>query len=251
MSQRDARLIAAILMLLWVVLLVVAFAVGQYNTEQTRRSHHLLQLSTSPLLFLVAVVLWLGGGLAAGAAVTGGMALSLVGDLVMGDHIRTPNSMVFGMLSFGAAHVCYIAAWLRIGRALGRPRRGAQVAAILGMWAVGGALWWLLVQTPQAETVLNIGSLGYCLLLCGMAGVALALAIEHPRLAGIAVGALLFVASDVILGNQVLREARWFLVGDMVWWTYIGGQALMVCTAGLAGVADGEPTEAAGVDTPG
>lgn len=247
MPQRTTRLIAAILMLFWVALLVVAFAVGEYNAEHTRRSHHLLQLSTSPLLLLVAVVLWLGGGVPAGAAVAAGMALSLVGDLVMGGHIRTPNSMVFGMLSFGAAHVCYITAWLRMGRALGKPPRRTQVAAIVTMCAVGVALWWLLVQTPQAETVLNVGSLGYCLLLCGMAGVALALAIEHPRLAGIAVGAVLFVASDVILGNQVLRGAHWFLVGDMVWWTYIGGQALMVCTSGLArvGVEDsGTPSQA-------
>jgi len=238
LSRRSLRTWVNVLMVVWAGLIIGAFAMGALNSEGTRRSDHLLQLASSPLLVLVALLLWGGGSRGTprgrtGGLVAGAMALSCVGDLIMGGHIPTPVPMIFGMLAFGAAHVCYIAAWLALGRVLGAPEVGLQRVSIAIMWVVAVVLWLLLVRAPQQPALLNYGSLGYSLLLCGMAGVSVALASRHPRLVGIPVGALLFVASDVILGNNAFRHTNWYLVGDMIWWTYIAGQALMVWTSGM------------------
>lgn len=244
MSQRSLRTWVNVLMVVWAGLIVGAFAMGSLNPEGTRRSDHLLQLASSPLLVLVALLLWGGGSRGTprgrvGGLVAGAMALSCVGDLIMGGHIPTPTPLVSGMLAFGTAHVSYIGAWLALGRVVGAPEVGLQRVSIAAMWAVAVVLWLLLVRTPQQPAMLNYGSLGYSLLLCGMAGVAVALAARHPRLVGIPIGATLFVASDVILGNNAFRHTNWYLVGDVIWWTYIAGQALMVWTSGMVpGAAD-------------
>lgn len=49
----------------------------------------------------------------------------------------------------------------------------------------------------------------------------------------LALGAALFMVSDTILGNQLFRDNTWFMVSDVVWITYIFGQALIVFSSAI------------------
>jgi hypothetical protein len=89
-------------------------------------------------------------------------------------------------------------------------------------------LWWTLIRSPQTPAVLNYGSLGYALLLAAMAGLAVSLALQEPRFVPLALGALLFLVSDVFLGHRLFQEGKFLLMGDLVWMTYIVGQLLIV-----------------------
>jgi hypothetical protein len=95
---------------------------------------------------------------------------------------------------------------------------------------VAGVLWMALVNSRTAPRVLNVGSLVYAGLIGVMAGAATGLAVQDARFWLSAIGGLLFLLSDVILGNRELRHNSWFLVHEVIWVTYISGQALIVLT---------------------
>jgi hypothetical protein len=99
---------------------------------------------------------------------------------------------------------------------------------------VAAFLWFFLIYNPAKSRVLNIGSLCYGWLIAIMAGTATALALSDPRFTLTAIGGVLFLISDIILGNRELRDHGWFLVHDVVWVVYITGQALIVLTAASA-----------------
>jgi hypothetical protein len=48
------------------------------------------------------------------------------------------------------------------------------------------------------------------------------------------VGAALFLASDLILANQLFNRKSFPLVGDVIWLTYGPGQALIVASIAAA-----------------
>jgi len=221
------------LLAVWGLMLVAAFAFGQYNADRTRHSIHPLLVLTSALLVVMAALFWLRHARNTPLAgfsllITLGMAASFVGDLIMGEYIRTPNRVLFGMLVFGVAHVLYIAAYLDAGRGLGFEIGVAGWVALAGFLALGLLAWALVVRSPRVSTTLNYGALGYTLLLSGMTGLAAALALAAPRLWTLPLGAILFLASDILLANQIFRKRNWFLVGDVVWVLYVCGQALIV-----------------------
>lgn len=222
-----------VLLAMWVVTLVAAFAFGQYNADRTRHSIRPLLMLTSALLVVMAALFWLRHTLNTPLAgfsslITLAMAASFVGDLIMAEYIRTPNRVMFGILAFGVAHVLYIAGYLGARRALGLEVGVAGWGVIVVFLLIGLAAWALVVRSPQVPAMLNYDALGYTLLLSGMTGLAAALALAAPRLWTLPLGAVLFLASDTILANQVFRKRNWFLVNDVVWVLYICGQALIV-----------------------
>jgi len=52
--------------------------------------------------------------------------------------------------------------------------------------------------------------------------------LQEPRFVPLALGALLFLVSDVFLGHRLFQGGKFLLVGDLVWMTYIVGQLLIV-----------------------
>ncbi len=221
------------LLAVWAVILASAFAFGKFSADRTRHSIRPLLMLTSALLVVMAALFWLRHALPTSLAgfsllVTLGMAASFVGDLIMAEYIRTPNRVMFGILAFGVAHVLYIAGYLSARRALGLESGVAGWGVIAVFLVIGLAAWALVVRSPQVPAMLNYGALGYTLLLSGMTGLAAALALAAPRLWTLPLGAVLFLASDTILANQVFRKRNWFLVNDVVWVLYVCGQALIV-----------------------
>jgi hypothetical protein len=214
---------------------IAGFILGRPNAELTHRSPTWARMINSATLVVAALVWWrtvaVGTPFAVYAAfIFLGMAWSFVGDLLMARVIPLPAHPIPGIVAFGVAHIFYILGCVQIGRALGLSNSGVWVGALLALELLGVVLWRSLIYSPQASPVLAYGALGYALLLAGTTGAAIALAIQEPRTTVLAVGAVLFLISDAILGNRLLRDNDWFMVGDVVWAIYIAGQSLIVFT---------------------
>lgn len=211
----------------------LALLLGRPNAARTSRAIPWLQRSTSLLLALAAWGFYLTGAIATALApfalsVAVGMSLSFVADLIMAEIIRLPNRVLGGIAVFALAHLAYIAAILLLARALGRTPAGAMLAGA-AVCVLGGAIYWrAAVDSPRAPAALRGGSLLYLAMLGTMTGMALGMALTWPALWSLAAGALLFFISDAILGNQIFRDHNWPGVGDVVWVTYILGQAGIV-----------------------
>jgi len=160
--------------------------------------------------------------------VAGGMALGLLGDLIMAGLIRVADRLVFGMAAFGLGHLAYMAALLvlLLGRGWGDGMTG------LGLWllvaALAVVLWTALVRKPRGDRFLNTAALGYSLLLASVNALALNLALHSSTFVPLALGAALFLASDLVLGRWAIRGLPFRGVNDVVWVTYNLGQLLIV-----------------------
>lgn len=214
---------------------IAGFILGRPNAEMTHRSPTWARMFNSATLVLAALVWW--RAVAAGtpfgsyaAFIFLGMAGSFVGDLLMARVIPLPAHPIPGIVAFGVAHVFYILGCIQIAQALGATDGRIWAGAVVALEVLGIVLWRTLIYSPEASPVLAYGALGYALLLAGTTGAAIALAIQEPRLIVLAVGAVLFLVSDAILGNRLLRGNDWFMVGDVVWAIYIAGQSLIVFT---------------------
>ena len=214
------------------VILIVAFIFGRYNADRTRRTIKPLRLSTSWILVVCAWIIWAASTTLRAPAllIALGMTFGALGDLVLADVIPLPKRMISGIVVFSIGHLCYIAGFSRTASVLGLndPFAGSLLWAVFVIVAV--FLWFFLIYNPAKSRVLNIGSLVYGWLIAIMAGTAAALALSDPRFTLTAIGGVLFLISDIVLGNRELRDNGWFLVHDVVWVLYITGQALIVLT---------------------
>ena len=82
--------------------------------------------------------------------------------------------------------------------------------------------------------VLNGAALIYGLLMAVPSAMALALAFRDGRFAPLAAGTLLFMVSDTVLGNRVIRGHFWPRVNDLVWVTYNLAQLLIAYSTAAA-----------------
>ncbi len=187
-------------------------------------------------LLLAALWVWRGGfprAAAYGEWVFWGMAFSFIGDLIMARIIPLPNRLIGGMLAFGAAHALYITAYRRTIETISSPEPyprwdvGLVIGLVVyGLVALGG--WWFLIRDPRRGTVTNAGALVYGLWISVMAAHALALACALGVFWTTALGGLLFVASDFILGMTNTREISLKNANDWIWLTYVAGQMAIV-----------------------
>lgn len=233
------QVLAVTLTILFVVSNAAALIWGRPNIERTRRAIPWLQRSTSLQLAVLAWLFYLLGGrgtpLAAwtlGTAI--GMSLSFVADLIMAQMIPLPNYVLGGMVVFALAHAAYIIAYLAGGQTLGILQPGQIGLTMIVFIGLGVIIWRSLVYAPDTPRPLTLGALGYLVFLASMTGLAVALAIVEPRLWLLGLGAVLFLVSDSILGNQLFRHHQWPYVSEAVWLTYIVGQAGIVWASGLA-----------------
>ncbi|HEY7797808.1 MAG TPA: lysoplasmalogenase [Hyphomonadaceae bacterium] len=141
-----------------------------------------------------------------------GLLLSSAGDVLL----ELDGLFVFGMAAFGAAHICYAAAFVNLIR-----RDGPNIAAwplamgVLGVSIVLGV--WL---APGMEA-LTAPALVYQLVISFM--VMLALLSRSPLLAR--VGAVLFMLSDTLIAMGMFRDVE-VPVGS-VWITYAAAQIML------------------------
>jgi uncharacterized membrane protein YhhN len=214
------------------VVLIIAFIFGHPNADRTRRTIKPLRLSTSWILVMCAWIIFAASATLRTPAllIALGMTFGAIGDLVLADVIRTPKPMIGGILVFSIGHLCYIAGFVQMANVLGLHNPFSGSLLWVAFVIVAAFLWFFLIYNPTKSRVLNLGSLFYGWLIAIMAGTATALALSDPRFTLTAIGGVLFLISDIILGNRELRDNGWFLVHDVVWILYITGQALIVLT---------------------
>lgn len=177
---------------------------------------------------LLAVLAWRLGG---SGFLVAGLALSALGDGLLAG--RGQKRFLLGVVSFAAAHACYIPLFLQAGAGSApvEPWRWLVVAALV--LAASGVLFGLLwarlgkMRGPLAA---------YFAIIVVMGALASLVPASQPMALVVAVGATLFVASDGVLGwelfgrDQDLPQSP--VLSRTVWVLYYGGQTL-ICFGGL------------------
>jgi hypothetical protein len=226
------------LLLLWGVLLFGGFVFGKESPDRTGRMPVWTRMASSAVLVLAA---WSWYLVSRGTTtslfallIAIGMTLGLVGDLFMARLLPASQFVLLGMGAFGLGHVAYIAAGIIYGNHHGL----AEVGTRYGVWAlwlvVGMIGWYLAVFRGRRHTVLHWVALPYALLLASTAGVATGLAVQDPALLPMAVGAALFLFSDLILAALLFNHFFFPMIEDAIWLTYGPGQMLIVYSVGSA-----------------
>ncbi|MDI7276866.1 MAG: lysoplasmalogenase family protein [Anaerolineae bacterium] len=234
------------LLALDVLLLCGGLALGRPDAAKEGRLALPIRMSLSALLVVAALLQWRqaspGSPLATYAGrILLGMMLGFLGDLVMARLLRTPEPLISGMLCFGLGHLAYGLAFVGLALGLQGASPPVDLALGAGMAVLALFLWARFVRRPGGSRVMNVGALLYSLLLAVMNAAAIGLAIRQPRFVPLVLGTLLFLLSDLVLGNWRIRGHAWRGVNDVVWVTYNLGQALIVFSvataAGVLGAA--------------
>ena len=163
-----------------------------------------------------------------------GITLGFIADLIMARLLRLSPRVLWGMVVFGLGHIAYIAAILGYGNAHGLGAPGARFGAWLAWLVIGAVAWYFVMLRGQSPTVLHWASLPYALLLASTVGFATGLALQAPAFLPLAIGAALFLVSDLILAAHVFAGRTFRLVDDAIWLTYGPGQMLIVYSVGAA-----------------
>ncbi len=226
------------LAMLWALLLFGGFLLGVPNAARTRRMPTWTRMLSS-LTLVVAAWSWYGftrTGAAGSYAllIAIGMTFGFCGDVFMARLLPVPQHVLWGMGAFGLGHIAYIAAFLRLGDQLGLNAAGPRWGAWIVWLLIGLAGWYFAVYRGQHATVLHKAALPYALLLANTAGLATGLAVQNPAFAPLALGAGLFLASDLILAAHLFSGICFRLIDDVVWLAYGPAQALIVYSVGAA-----------------
>lgn len=233
---------------LWFLLLFGGYVFGQANADSTHRTPTWARMASS-LTLAVAGLAWAVDPAAVpglSAAIAVGMGLGLLGDLFMARLIlRGDNSLLAGIGAFSLGHIAYIVGLLNYAAAESLTDPAPWLLSF-GLWWLGGLVgWWVVVWrgTPPdaADRSVRLAALPYTLLLSSTAAAASALAAQTlnmtPNLLLVAVGAALFLLSDLLLAAQLFRGLHFRFIGDAVWALYGPGQMLIVYGVPLALVA--------------
>lgn len=221
-----------LLLVVWAGLLFGGFLFGR-DPARTRRMPVWTRMASSATLVAAAWFwAWLAAGTLAqtyGRFIAAGMTLGFLGDLFMAKLLPVPKHVLWGMGAFGLGHVAYIAGMIAVGTQL------PQLTPVLWLpvvawWLLGAVLCYWIVLRGREWTLLHRAALPYALLLASTAGVASGLAIQEPAFVPLAVGAVLFLVSDLILATQLFNAAHFPYIGDVIWLTYGPGQMLIVYT---------------------
>jgi hypothetical protein len=242
----EANLVLTLLLIVWAVLLFGGFIFGKSNPERTRRMPTWTRLSSSFVLVIAAWV-WVPtllslldyGRVRSGLGffeITGffnwlsictmliavGMTLGFIGDIFM-----SRSNLIGGLSSFGLGHIAYIAAFILFGNLL-LNNSIMRIGALLVWLIIGVIAWYITVYRSQPRTPLHWEALAYCLLLSSTAGFATGLALQRAEFIPLAIGAALFLFSDLLITVQLFMHKTFYLIDDVVWLTYGPAQALIV-----------------------
>jgi len=216
-------LIALILVIFWAGFLFGSWLWGK-DVQRYRRMPVWTRMASSVVLVLLG---WYGfllapvGEVAVYARLIAvGMTFGLVGDLFMAGLLPAPNRVLGGIAAFGVGHIAYITGIVGY-----QPVRWWVLA--VGLLAATGLFHAVFLRNKKRSPLLW-AALVYSLLLASTAALGISLALQLPLFAVLAVGGLLFFASDLILALELFNHTRFPWLGDWVWLTYGPGQALIV-----------------------
>lgn len=230
------------LLVVWAILLFGGFIFGA-SGEAMRRMPTWTRMASSATLVAAAIswYLFARDTAAAGYAllIAVGMAFGLLGDLLLAGVLPGGRNMILGIVSFGVGHIFYITALLRLATAAGLTAPGPRWGALAVGLLVGLVGWYVVVWRGAASAGIPMSTvhwlaLPYALLLATTAGLAAGLALQDGRFVPLAVGAGLFLLSDLILAGELFGGLSFRFIGDVIWLTYGPGQMLIVYSIGAA-----------------
>ena len=169
-----------------------------------------------------------------------GMSAGFLGDLFLANiftHSRS-KSMMGGIGSFAVGHLFYIAGILLAARTLHLTNALIIGGSLLLFWLCAFVGWRMVVMRnvnrgKEKPTPLHWAALPYALLLASTAGLALALTLQSPAFWLLALGATLFLLSDLLLAEALFSYSSIPLHHDFVWLLYGPGQMFIVYNAML------------------
>jgi uncharacterized membrane protein YhhN len=163
-------------------------------------------------------------------AIAVGMTLGAIGDFFNAgllDFIPLEHPVLGGIAAFGLGHIAYIAGCIYLARKAGLTNLAVMLGAIVLWQLIAAVAWYFVVYLGTEARPLIYPGLIYSALLAGTTGVAMGLALQERRLTGLAVGAALFLLSDLILACGMFR-GPFSHSTEAVWLTYSPGQMLIV-----------------------
>lgn len=225
-----------ILLVLWALFLFGGFLIG--SGDPARRMPVWTRMASSATLVVAAFSwYWFARDTAATSyalLIAIGMTFGFIGDLWLAGLLPGGRNVIGGIAAFGLGHIFYIIAILRLGTAAGLTAPGARWGA-LAVWLIIGAVgWYVVVFRGGSTTAVTWIALPYALLLASTAGLATGLALQDARFIPLAIGAALFLLSDLILAGELFAGLNFPLIGDVIWLTYGPGQMLIVYSVGYA-----------------
>jgi hypothetical protein len=234
------NLILVGLLVVWACLLFGGFIFGRVTPDHPRRMPRWTRIGSSLVLVLATWcgVAFLTGTLAGGYSllIAIGMTLGFVGDLFMAKlmgFVPLKEPVLGGIAAFGLGHVAYIVGILRLGDQAGLNASTPRLVAWLVSLFVGVVLWYVVVIRGQKSVkALHWAALPYALLLASTMGCAAGLAVQNGAFIPLALGAALFLSSDLILAGQLFSGLRFPpalpRIDDVIWLTYGPAQMLIV-----------------------
>ncbi|MEM7333349.1 MAG: lysoplasmalogenase [Chloroflexota bacterium] len=224
------------LLILWGLVLFGGFIFG--NESETHRTPALNRMVSS-ILLVVAGWSWVIFCDAPeirpfAIMIAIGMTFGFGGDLVLSELLPIGRSVIVGILFFGIGHIFYIGGIVQSTQQWGYTAVSPRLNSLILWLLIGLVGWYIVVFRGQKPTVLHWAALPYALLLAGTTGVGTGLALQEGAFVWLAVGAGLFLFSDLILAGELFADYKFRSVGDVVWLTYGPGQMLIVYSIGVA-----------------
>ncbi len=219
------------LLVLWGMLLFGGFIFGKLNADESHRTPRWARMASS---FALVVAAWSGTLFLLNSPtiqfillVAIGMTLGFVGDLFMAQLLPLKDFVMGGIASFGLGHIAYILALLKLDNG-GLDTSNLRWSALIVWWLIGLIGWYIVVFRQGERTPLHYAALPYALLLSSTAGLATGVALQSPIYVPLAIGAALFLLSDLLLAAQLFNHLHFRSIGDVVWLLYGPAQMLIV-----------------------
>lgn len=226
------------LLCLWAALLFGGFIFGKPHAGHQGRMPAWTRMASSAVLVIAGWSWWAVSRDTAASPfallIALGMTLGFVGDLFMARLLPVKDHVLWGLAAFGLGHVAYIAAGIAYGNRAGPAAAGPRLGAWAAWLLIGLFGWYAAVARGQSRTALHWVALPYALLLASTAGVATGLALQNAAFWPMALGAALFLLSDMIIAAQIFSGRTFRLIDDVVWLTYGPGQMLIVYSVAAA-----------------
>lgn len=227
------RFLLVVLWLAWAVVLAAALWLGSRNEEPAESLALWGRMGSSVLLVLAALVWTLVcrdlDSSRYATLIAMGMTLGLVGDLFNANLLKMGlnEPVLGGIISFGLGHLCYIAACFEAARRAQLLSKRAFWGSLAAWWAIGVVSWYFVAYRGTEAVDLRWPGLAYTLLLAGTAAMATALAIQDKRFVLLALGATLFLVSDLVLAIRMFH-GPFNNASELVWVLYGPAQMLIV-----------------------
>jgi hypothetical protein len=228
-----------VLLAMWMVFLVGGLAAARFLSGSTGSALGTVgRMGSSILLIALAMLAWQQVDERTrwyAKWILLGMILGTIGDFFNANllnFIPLPDPVLGAIVSFGIGHLFYMTGLVGLLKSFQPLRRNGLVVSILLLQLVGFAGWYGIVYLAEKQSPLLWPALGYCLLLSGTAGLATAVAVHRPALWPLALGAILFLISDLLLAVVLFRGSFPYR-SEAVWLTYGPGQMLIVASTWL------------------